>query len=260
MLMTTPDWNPWIAVVDSIFTPAERERVNAIDRTPWIAPAIHTRQDLAQYIDHTLLAPAATPEQVHALCDEALAWRTAAVCINPLYIPLARTHLASLVDLAAVAGFPLGATASRVKAQEAAWCIDHGANEIDMVISIGLVKSQQWRGVLDDIEAVREATPAPNRLKVILENALLSRDEIILSCLLCVAAGADFVKTSTGFGPSGANVSDVLLMRQVVGRNTGVKAAGGIHTADEALAMIAAGADRIGASQTRTILEAMPVS
>ncbi len=257
-MMTTPDWSPWIATIEPILTVPEVSRIAAIDRLPWVPPAVQSRKDLAEFIDHTLLSADAVPEQVVTLCEQAVAWKTGAVCINPVYVPLARKTLGETsMDIAAVAGFPLGATSSAAKAYEAAWAAAAGASEIDMVISIGLLKSQQWRNVLDDILAVRAAVPQPVRLKVIMENALLTRDEIILGCLLAVAAGSDFVKTSTGFGPSGATVEDVRLMRQVVGRNTGVKAAGGIHTAQEALAMIEAGADRIGASQTQAILEAL---
>jgi deoxyribose-phosphate aldolase len=147
--------------------------------------------------------------------------------------------------------------AAEAKAFEARWAVEHGATEIDMVISVGLLKSQQWRAVLDDIEEVRAVCPPPVRLKVILENVLLTDAEKVQGCLLSVAAGADFVKTSTGFSKGGATVDDVALMRRVVGRNTGVKAAGGIHTTEEALAMIMAGADRIGASQTGAILDGL---
>lgn len=207
---------------------------------------------LAQWIDHTLLKPEATPDQVKTLCKDARQYQFASVCINPIYVKLSASLLAdSGVKVCTVVGFPLGAVPTLTKVFETRQAIRQGAHEIDMVIPVGLLKAGQAQKVLDDITAVSAAVHAKGAiLKVILEMALLNRAEKILACLLCEAAGADFVKTSTGFGPGGATVEDVELMRRVVGPvdQMGVKAAGGIRTLADALAMLQAGATRLGTS------------
>lgn len=214
------------------------------------------RKELARYIDHTLLKPEATPEQVVHLCQEALELHCASVCVNPVYVPVAVELLAgSDVAVGTVIGFPLGATATAAKVCEAQLAIGQGATEIDMVIPVGLLKAGQTDRVRGDIAALAAVCHAQGALlKVILENALLTDAEKVTACQLAQAAGADFVKTSTGFAKSGAKVEDVALMRRTIGPDMGIKAAGGIHTYDEALAMIAAGATRIGASRTVAIL------
>jgi deoxyribose-phosphate aldolase len=209
-----------------------------------------TAERVAGMIDHTLLKPTATEEQIRALCAEARQYRFASVCINPAWVPLcARLLAGSPVKVCTVVGFPLGATLTAVKAYETQQVIAAGAQEVDMVINVGALKSGQDQVVQDDIAAVvNAARPAGALTKVIIETTYLTEDEKIRACLLTKAAGADFVKTSTGFGPSGATVEDVALMRQTVGPEMGLKAAGGIRTAADAQAMIAAGATRIGAS------------
>ncbi|HSN55087.1 MAG TPA: deoxyribose-phosphate aldolase [Candidatus Sulfomarinibacteraceae bacterium] len=205
---------------------------------------------LAEYIDHTLLRPDAAPEAVDRLCDEAVEYRFAAVCINPVWVRRAARRLrGSRVTVASVVGFPLGASVAEIKAMEARRAIRDGAREIDMVINIGALKGGDHELVRRDIAGVSDACREVGALnKVIIEAAYLSDEEKVVACRLAQLAHADFVKTSTGFGPGGATVFDVALMRETVGAKMGVKAAGGIHTADEARAMIAAGATRIGAS------------
>ncbi|MFP4346020.1 MAG: deoxyribose-phosphate aldolase [Anaerolineales bacterium] len=209
------------------------------------------RDELARMIDHTLLSPEATPEQVRALCAEAREHHFATVCINPLYVALAAGELAdSDVGVCTVVGFPLGATPTGIKVCEATQALTQGAVEVDMVLPIGRLKAGERDAVRQDIAAVASVCHAYGaHLKVIIEAALLTDEEKVTACELSQEAGADFVKTSTGFAKSGAKVEDVRLMRQTVGDALGVKAAGGIHSYEEALAMIAAGANRIGASQ-----------
>lgn len=204
--------------------------------------------ELARMIDHTLLKAEATAEQIKQLCEEAKAFGFASVCVNSSFVPMCAEFLrGSGVHVCSVVGFPLGAMASEVKAAEAAWAIRHGADEIDMVMAVGRLKSGEVDVVRKDIEAVVEA--AQGRIvKVILETALLSQDEKARSCEIAVEAGATFVKTSTGFGPGGATVEDVRLMRRVVGDAMGVKASGGIRDRATALAMVKAGATRLGTS------------
>jgi deoxyribose-phosphate aldolase len=212
---------------------------------------------IAGWIDHTLLKPEATAMQVKTLCQEAVEYQFASVCINPAFVPLAAGLLAtSRVAVCAVVGFPLGATLPEYKVFETLACINAGASEIDMVINIGALKGGAYGLVLNEIQAVVQTAHNQGALvKVILENALLTRREKILGCLLCRAAGADFVKTSTGFGPGGATVEDVALMRRVVGAEMGVKAAGGVRKLADAQAMILAGANRLGASAGVTIVQ-----
>lgn len=214
-------------------------------------------ETLAGAIDHTLLKPEATREQIGRLCREAAEHHFASVCVNPVNVKLCAELLASsAVPVCTVVGFPLGATPTAVKVFETERTLRDGAMEVDMVINIGALKAGDYQIVFDDIAAVVAASHAANALvKVIIEAALLSDEEKIVACLLAKEAGADFVKTSTGFGPGGATVHDVALMRQTVGPDIGVKAAGGIKTYADAQAMLAAGATRIGASAGITIVE-----
>jgi deoxyribose-phosphate aldolase len=213
--------------------------------------------DLARMIDHTLLKPEATEAQVRQLCAEAKEYGFASVCVNPTWVGLCRDLLVdSPVKVCSVAGFALGATLPEVKAFEAERAIQAGAHEVDMVINVGRLKSGDNQTVFQDIAAV---VSVGHRLgavvKTILEMALLSDEEKVAACALAQAAGADFVKTSTGFNGGGATVADVALMRRVVGPAMGVKAAGGIRTAADLRAMVAAGANRIGASAGVKIMQ-----
>ncbi len=203
---------------------------------------------LASYIDHTLLKPEATAKQIKVLCGEARRWGFASVCVNPRWVRTAAEELDGCnVKVCTVIGFPLGTAVTEIKAAEAMRAVEDGADELDMVLSIGDLKSGNCGLVERDIKAVAEA--AQGRLvKVIIEACLLTDDEKKLACRLAVQGGASFVKTSTGFSKSGATVQDVELMRKAVGPLIGVKAAGGIRTRDDALRMIRAGANRIGAS------------
>jgi deoxyribose-phosphate aldolase len=207
-------------------------------------------KDLAQYIDHTLLRPDASPADIDRLCDEAVEYGFAAVCINPTWVARAKRRLRpSGIAVASVVGFPLGANTPEIKAMEARRALRDGAREIDMVINIGALKGGEHDLVRRDIAGVSDACREVGALnKVIIEAAYLSDEEKVIACRLAVAGRAHYVKTSTGFGPGGATVFDVALMREVVGTKVGVKAAGGIHTAAEVRDMITAGATRIGAS------------
>jgi len=206
--------------------------------------------DPARLIDHTLLKPTATADQIRQLCAEAREYEFAAVCVNPVWVPLCAELLAgSPVAVCTVVGFPLGADLSEAKAFEAERCVALGASEIDMVINIGALKAQDFVAVRDDIAAVVSSSHAAGAIvKVIIETAYLTDEEKVAACVLAKNAGADFVKTSTGFGPSGATAADVALMRRVVGPDIGVKAAGGIRNGSDFKIMVAAGASRIGAS------------
>jgi deoxyribose-phosphate aldolase len=204
---------------------------------------------LASLIDHTLLKPDATREQIETLCREAAQFCFASVCVNPNWVPLCRELLRGTgVKVCTVIGFPSGAHAPDVKAYEARRAVDQGAEEVDMVINIGALKSKDYALVEQDIRGVVQAVGKDTVVKVILETALLTREEKIMGCTLAKAAGADFVKTSTGFAGGGATVEDVMLMRETVGPEMGVKASGGVRTKEEAEAMVAAGATRLGAS------------
>lgn len=206
--------------------------------------------DIARMIDHTLLKPDATPQQIAQLCNEAREYGFAAVCVNPVHVAQAAALLTgSATVVCSVAGFPLGANGTAAKVFETRQAIADGAREIDMVISIGHLKAGDDDHVRNDIRSVVEAVHADGAIcKVIIETALLTDDEKRRACMLAVEAGADFVKTSTGFASGGATVDDVSLMRAVVGERARVKAAGGIRTLTDARAMIAAGAERIGTS------------
>jgi deoxyribose-phosphate aldolase len=212
--------------------------------------------DLARMIDHTLLKPEATKEQVIQLCSEAKKYNFASVCINPSYVSLCAKLLRdTAVKVCTVIGFPLGATSTATKAFEAEHAQRDGAKEIDMVINVGMLKSGDYDYVENDIFAVvTTARRFGSLLKVIIETGLLTDEEKIKACLLAKRAGADFVKTSTGFAKGGATVGDIALMRKVVGSAMGVKASGGVRTREEALAMVASGADRIGASASVKIV------
>jgi len=214
---------------------------------------------IARLIDHTLLKPEATRAQIITLCAEAREHGFASVCVNPYWVPLAARELAgSGVNVCTVCGFPLGAATGGTKAHEAGEAAAAGAREIDMVINVGALRSGDHEAVRRDIELVAAATHAGGAiLKVIIEAALLEDSEKTAACALAKAAGAEFVKTSTGFGPGGATAADVALMRAAVGPEFGVKAAGGIRTLDELEAMVAAGANRIGTSSGVRILQAI---
>jgi len=211
--------------------------------------------DLAPYIDHTLLKPDATLDDIRALCREAAQYSFASVCVNPAYVAAAVGFLKDTgVPVAAVVGFPLGATSPEIKAAETRDVVAQGAMEIDMVLNIGALRNGDYAVVYRDISAVVKA--ASNRaVKVILETAFLNTDQKIAACVLAKTAGAAFVKTSTGFGPAGATEEDVSLMRRIVGPDMGVKASGGIRDTETARRMIAAGADRLGASASVAIVK-----
>ncbi|WP_092484953.1 deoxyribose-phosphate aldolase [Desulfoscipio geothermicus] len=210
------------------------------------------QKKMAKMIDHTLLKPTATREDIIKLCSEAREYSFAAVCINPFYVQLAAKNLKdSGVLVCTVIGFPLGSASMASKAFEAAEAVKNGAREVDMVINIGALKEGREGVVLEDIRAVVEAVRSQEAdavTKVIIETGYLTREEKIMACRLAGQAGAHYVKTSTGFGPGGATVEDVMLMRETVGPSMGVKASGGIKNVQQALAMIEAGATRIGAS------------
>jgi deoxyribose-phosphate aldolase len=211
--------------------------------------------DLARYLDHTMLRPEAPTSAFDKLCQEAVQYRFFAVCVNSCRIAyVARKLQGTGVKVCSVVGFPLGAMTSRSKAFETREALSDGAQEIDMVINIGLLKSGDHAGVEEDIRAVRRATRGTTVLKVIIETALLTQDEKVMACQLAKKAGADFVKTCTGFSGGGATVEDIALMRGVVGRDMGVKASGGVRTYKSAIAMIGAGATRIGAVSSVAIV------
>lgn len=210
--------------------------------------------NLAKIIDHTLLKPNTTNQDIEKLCQEAIQYGFASVCVNPNYVLLASKLLrGSNVKVCTVIGFPLGSTTTIVKAIEARDAIANGADEIDMVINIGALKSKNEDLVFEDIKAVRQATTG-KILKVIIETAYLTKEEKIKACELSKKAGADFVKTSTGFAPTGATVEDVKLMREVVGTDMGVKASGGIRDCKTAFEMVKAGASRLGTSASVAIV------
>lgn len=213
---------------------------------------------LARMIDHTLLKPDATSDKIAQLCFEARKYHFASVCVNPTHVKLCADLLrGSDVKVCTVIGFPLGATSAEVKAFETRNALDNGATEIDMVLNIGALKAGENELVARDIRGVVETGHAAGALvKVIIETALLSDEEKVVACLLAKEAGADYVKTSTGFSGGGATVHDIALMRRTVGPSLGVKASGGIHTHEEAEALVAAGATRIGASAGVKIIQA----
>jgi deoxyribose-phosphate aldolase len=214
------------------------------------------RTTLALVIDHTLLAPEATSADIVALCTEADELLVGAVCVSPNWVSLA--HKITGIPVASVVGFPSGSHLSGIKALEAAQAVSDGATEIDMVANLGWIASGEWSNVENEVAAVRQAIGASVVLKVILETGLWSSEQIIAACKHSVSGGADYVKTSTGFHKTGgASLDAVRMMRKTVGADIGVKASGGIRTTADALAMIEAGASRIGASASRAILSGL---
>jgi len=210
---------------------------------------------LAALLDYSLLTPVATRAEIVDLCARAAELGVCAVCVHPRFVRLASLELAdTTVGVCTVIGFPLGAASVRTKAFEAKDAVAKGASELDLVLPIGAIKERDLAAVKEDVAAVVAAGGGEVPVKAILETCYLTEDEIVLACRLAVAAGASFVKTSTGFGPRGARVQDVQLMRKAVGPAIGVKAAGGIRTLEDALTMIEAGANRLGTSHAERIL------
>lgn len=234
---------------------AGASRVSASERLTRIDPAV------AALIDHTILKPDATRADVVKVCREARQYSFASVCVNPYWVPLVYSELAgSPVKVCTVVGFPLGATSTESKVAETVTALRGGAQEIDMVINVGALRSGDLETVKTDIrEVVKVAHDAGAIVKTILETALLDDNQKVVACSLAKLAGADFVKTSTGFGPSGATAHDIALMRQAVGPEMGVKASGGIRSLEDLKKMAAAGASRIGASASVKIVEATAV-
>ena len=218
---------------------------------------IKTKKQLAAMIDHSLLRPNATREQLKKLCEEAIAFGFKAVCINPVHVADAVQMLGGKETLVcSVVGFPFGTHSPSSKAFETEQVIRAGAREVDMVIRVGALKEGRDHEVIEDIEAVVKAAEE-RPVKVILETCYLSDEEKVRGCRLAVEAGASFVKTSTGFAEEGAKIEDIKLMRKIVGREFGVKAAGGIRTLEEALRMIEAGANRLGMSASAAVIQAL---
>lgn len=215
-------------------------------------------RSLARLIDHTILKPDAVREEVKKVCAEALRYEFASVCVNSFWVPLVAAELrGSPVKVCTVAGFPLGATSTAAKVAETRIAVAEGAEEVDMVMNVGALRGGDTAVVESDIRAVVEVSHAGCAIvKVIIETALLTDDQKVVACRLSKAAGADFVKTSTGFSKSGATVEDIALMRRTVGKTMGVKASGGIRTLEDLRAMIGAGATRAGASASVRIMEA----
>lgn len=210
---------------------------------------------LNRYIDHTLLHPAASPEAIVALCDEAKAYNFYAVCVNSCYVYLAAKELKkSGIRIASTVGFPLGAASTKSKVAEARKAVKDGADEIDMVLNIGFLKSELHKNVKEDIEAVKKEI-GKKTLKVILETCYLTDEEKKIACLIAEKAGADYVKTSTGFGTGGASKEDVTLMKAAIGESMKIKAAGGISSASEAIDYIELGVMRIGTSNGIRLME-----
>jgi deoxyribose-phosphate aldolase len=228
------------------------------EATDFIALMSYSAPSIARLIDHTLLRPEATRANILDLCHQALEYNFASVCVNAYWVPLAASQLAgSEVKVCTVVGFPLGATSTEAKVGETESALRAGAQEIDMVLNIGALRGDDDRAVEEEIALVAAASHRAGAIvKVILETALLNDDQKIVACALAKTAGADFVKTSTGFSSSGATVHDVELMRRAVGPAMGVKASGGIRTLDDLLKMLDAGATRIGASASVQIVEA----
>jgi len=217
--------------------------------------------NIAAMIDHTLLKPEATREQIVSLCQEAKENKFFSVCVNPAWVSTSNELLqGSSVKVCTVIGFPLGATTSETKAFETKNAVDNGADEVDMVINIGALKDKNDSLVEKDIRAVVDAAKGRALTKVIIETSLLTKEEKIRACKLSVKAGADYVKTSTGFSTGGATVEDIALMRQTVGPEIGVKASGGVRSTADAQKMLEAGATRIGASSSVSIIKGLLVT
>lgn len=216
---------------------------------------IVSSKNIAAYIDHTLLKPEATETQILKVIEEAKKFQFAGVCVNSGYLPLVADSLKNTSILpVAVIGFPLGAMNTESKVFEAAWIVQHGALEVDMVINVGALKDKKHSFCIQDISSVVHAS-APAKVKVIIETSLLNEDEKRMACKIALDAGAHFVKTSTGFSGGGATVADITLMREVVGSHMQIKASGGIKNKEMALALIAAGADRLGTSSGVSLVE-----
>lgn len=212
--------------------------------------------NISKYIDHTILKPETQKRDVIQVCSEAKQYDFYSVCVNSYYVPLVKRELEGTdIKITAVVGFPLGAMDTKAKAYEAQIAVENGANEIDMVINIGALKDKDYDYVKNDIQSIASILKNKALLKVIIETSLLTEEEKIKACKLAVEAGADFVKTSTGFANGGATEEDVKLMRKVVGGSIGVKASGGIRNLETALNMIAAGATRLGASASVAIVK-----
>ena len=217
-----------------------------------------TKATIAKTIDHTILKPTATAEQIRELCAEARANHFASVCVNPCWVPLVAKELNnSDVLVCTVIGFPLGANPTDIKVEETKWAVKNGAQEVDMVINIGALKGGDYKTVEEDIRAVVKAAGKAT-VKVIIETCFLSNDEKRIACEAAMKAGAHFVKTSTGFGTGGATVEDVKLMRKTVGDAMKVKASGGVRSYHDAIAMLDSGADRIGTSSGVAIVAELP--
>jgi deoxyribose-phosphate aldolase len=221
-------------------------------------PIAWTKETLAKTIDHTTLKAIATEEQIRELCAEARKFKFASVCVNPVWVPLCARELSGTdVLICTVIGFPLGANATEIKAEETKLAIRQGAEEVDMVINLGYAKNGDWKAVEDDIRHVVKAA-GTTTVKVIIETCYLTDTEKIKACEAAQRAGAHFVKTSTGFGTGGATVEDVRLMRKTVGDKCKIKASGGVRTYHDAIQMLDAGADRIGASSGVSIVSELP--
>ena len=212
------------------------------------------KQDIMSRVDHTILATTATWEQVKKICDEGMKYNTASVCIPPRYVKKAAQYVGSKLKICTVIGFPNGYNMPEVKVFETEDAVRCGADEIDMVINLGMVKAGDWEGVLEEIKAVK-ASCAGRILKVIVETCQLTHEEKIAACRVVSMSGADFIKTSTGFSTAGATVEDIELFKAHVSPDVRIKAAGGIRTFEQAQAMIDAGADRIGASALAALME-----
>ncbi|MCQ2411535.1 MAG: deoxyribose-phosphate aldolase [Sphaerochaetaceae bacterium] len=214
------------------------------------------KMNIASYIDHTVLAANAQQEKIEKLCEEAKQWKFASVCVNTCWTKLCAEKLKDTgVNVCVVVGFPLGAMCTKAKAFEAKCAVEDGATEVDMVINVGWLKDHKFDLVEEDIRQVKQAC-GDKHLKVIIETCLLTEEEKVMACELSVKAGADFVKTSTGFSTAGAKAEDVALMRRTVGDKVGVKAAGGIRTYEDAMKMVEAGANRLGCSAGIAIVTA----
>jgi deoxyribose-phosphate aldolase len=212
-------------------------------------------EHVARTIDHTLLLPHATEDDVRRLCDEAVRYGFAAVCVSPIYVPLAyRVLRGTDIRICTVVGFPLGSTFKEVKVEEAGRAVDEGASEVDMVINLPMLKSGRYDYVEEEVREVKRAI-GDNILKVIIECCYLTDEEKVAAARIVERAGADFVKTSTGFGPSGAKIEDVKLLRSILSPRVKIKAAGGIRTGEQALNFLEAGADRLGTSSGTKIIE-----
>ncbi len=239
---------------------ATRFGVRADQRTATFS-ACDLAPPLARMIDHTALKPETTLEEIRTLCEEARHYCFASVCVNACYVPFVAEWLSgSPVEVCTVIGFPLGATRSEVKAREVELATADGATEVDMVLNVGMLKSEQFDFVESDVRSVVHAARKSRRkaiVKVILETALLTDEEKVIACVLAQNAGADFVKTSTGFSKGGATAGDIALMRRAVGKDMGVKASGGIRSVEDAESMIAHGATRIGASASVAIVKGL---